>query len=193
MPYSPGPALVDPLLASEFMQISQVIAELESRIIPRFHAEPEKLRDGSWVYADGVDWDPGDGEGFYSYYNATWNFLNGAAAGGGDADAIHDNVAAEISILTEKVSPIGGDHILIEDSAAANVKKRIQITNLPAGGIPTHTGEVTGDTNLTVAVSAITNRTDVVAASADDVAIHDDSDGSFKKTNLSSITDAGYF
>jgi len=57
----------------------------------------------------------------------------------------------------------------------------------------THTGEVTGDTNLTVDVTAITNRTDVVADAADDVAIHDDTDGSFKKVNLSSITDGGNF
>ncbi len=54
--------------------------------------------------------------------------------GGSDPDAIHDNVAAEISALTEKTVPIAADHILIEDSAAANVKKRIQIGSLPAGG-----------------------------------------------------------
>ncbi len=51
-----------------------------------------------------------------------------------DADAIHDNVASEISVLTEKTSPVSGDHILIEDSAASNAKKRIQIGNLPASG-----------------------------------------------------------
>ena len=59
--------------------------------------------------------------------------------------------------------------------------------------IPTHTGEVTGDTNLTLDVTAITNRVGVVADAADDVAIHDDTDGAIKKVNLSSITDAGYF
>lgn len=63
-----------------------------------------------------------------------------------------------------------------------------------AGGAPpTHTGEVTGDTNLTLDVSAVTNRTDVVADSDDDAVIHDDSDGAIKKVNLHSITDAGYF
>lgn len=57
----------------------------------------------------------------------------------------------------------------------------------------THTGEVTGDTSLTLDVTAVTNRTDVVADAADDVTIHDDSDGTLKKVNLSSITDGGYF
>ena len=56
-----------------------------------------------------------------------------------------------------------------------------------------HTGEVTGTTALTLDVTAITNRGDVVADADDDVAIHDDSDGTIKKVNLSSITDAGYF
>lgn len=60
--------------------------------------------------------------------------LDGIAAGAtvGDDDAIHDNVAGEISAITEKVTPVSGDFILIEDSAAANVKKRVQVGNLPA-------------------------------------------------------------
>jgi hypothetical protein len=56
-----------------------------------------------------------------------------------------------------------------------------------------HTGEVTGSTALTLDVTAVTNRTDVVAEAADDVAIHDDTDGTLKKVNLSSITDGGFF
>jgi hypothetical protein len=54
--------------------------------------------------------------------------------GGADADAIHDNVAAEIAAVTEKTTPVGADLLLIEDSAAGNIKKRVQITNLPGGG-----------------------------------------------------------
>lgn len=58
----------------------------------------------------------------------------------------------------------------------------------------THTGEVTGALALTVQSVAITNKTDVVADSADDVLIADDSDaGNLKKVNLSSIVDGGNF
>lgn len=53
---------------------------------------------------------------------------------GGDADAIHKNVSAEISGLTEKGTPVGADHVLIEDSAASNAKKRCTITNLVNAG-----------------------------------------------------------
>lgn len=52
---------------------------------------------------------------------------------GTDVNAIHDNQANEISAITEKVTPVGNDLILIEDSAAANIKKKVKVTNLPGG------------------------------------------------------------
>jgi len=48
-----------------------------------------------------------------------------------DTNAIHDNVSGEIAAVAEKLTPIGGDFLLIEDSAATNAKKRITIDNLP--------------------------------------------------------------
>ncbi len=53
---------------------------------------------------------------------------------GRDTDAIHDNVSGEISVVTEKVTPVNGDFVLIEDSADSNNKKRAQLGNLPGGG-----------------------------------------------------------
>lgn len=55
------------------------------------------------------------------------------SGGGTDADAIHDNVAGEIAAVTEKASPVSADLLLIEDSADANAKKRVQVGNLPGG------------------------------------------------------------
>lgn len=64
----------------------------------------------------------------------------GASGAGLDTTAIHDNVASEISAITEKVTPVFADLLLIEDSAASNAKKRVQIGNLPGGsGALTHT------------------------------------------------------
>jgi len=53
---------------------------------------------------------------------------------GADGTAIHDNVGAEISVITEKTTPVSADLLIIEDSAASNAKKRVQIGNLPGGG-----------------------------------------------------------
>ena len=39
---------------------------------------------------------------------------------GADSTAIHDNIASEISAVGEKLTPVSGDFILIEDSADSN-------------------------------------------------------------------------
>jgi len=62
--------------------------------------------------------------------------LSDAAGGGGggsgtDTTAFHTNTANEIAGLTEKASPIAADLLVIEDSAAGNVKKKAQAGNLP--------------------------------------------------------------
>lgn len=54
---------------------------------------------------------------------------------GADSTAIHDNVSGEIAAVTEKAAPVAADLILIEDSAAANAKKRVQLANLPASSV----------------------------------------------------------
>ncbi len=91
-----------------------------------------------------------------------------------DADAIHDNVAAEISAITEKVSPIGADLLVIEDSAASNAKKRVQISNLPTGS----DADAIHD-NVAAEISAITEKT--VPVSADHVLIEDSAASNAKK------------
>lgn len=68
-----------------------------------------------------------------------------AASSPTDTDAIHDNTAGEIAAITEKASPVGADLIVIEDSAAANVKKRVQLTNLPSTEVNDLSAAVTWD------------------------------------------------
>lgn len=53
---------------------------------------------------------------------------------GGDTDAIHDNVSGEIAAITEKVSPVNGDWLLIESVADGDAKRKVQIGNLPVVG-----------------------------------------------------------
>ncbi len=51
-----------------------------------------------------------------------------------ESNAVHTDVAAEINGVTEKATPVDGDWVLIEDSAASNAKKKAQLGNLPGGG-----------------------------------------------------------
>lgn len=55
-----------------------------------------------------------------------------AASSPTDTDAIHDNTAGEIAAITEKTALASADMLVIEDSDAANVKKMVQVGNLPA-------------------------------------------------------------
>lgn len=51
-----------------------------------------------------------------------------------DPDAIHDNVAGEITAITEKATPVAADVVVIEDSEDSNNKKRVQIGNIVSSG-----------------------------------------------------------
>lgn len=61
-------------------------------------------------------------------------YPNPSVDDGADGTAIHDNVASEISAITEKTTPVSADLLVIEDSADSNSKKRVQIGNLPSSG-----------------------------------------------------------
>ncbi len=59
----------------EFSQIEQALAEPEAPIFREWHAEPTRPRDGMTVFADGSDWNPGSGQGIYTYYAVAWHKL----------------------------------------------------------------------------------------------------------------------
>lgn len=70
------------------------------------------------------------------------------AGGGSDATAIHVSTGGEIAGITEKTAPVGADLFVIEDSAASNAKKKLQLLNsgakvLISSQTPTATGTVT--------------------------------------------------
>jgi len=62
--------------------------------------------------------------------------------GGTDANAIHKNVAAEISTITEKTAIHRHDLLVIEDSEASNAKKRVLVNKLLAAEPDYFAGEV---------------------------------------------------
>lgn len=60
------------------------------------------------------------------------------ASGRASLDAIATlfaGLAGKIAALTEKVSPVSGDWLVIEDSAASNAKKKVQVGNLPSSSV----------------------------------------------------------
>jgi hypothetical protein len=49
-------------------------------------------------------------------------------------DAQLKRSAGDVATFTEKATPVSADLLLIEDSAASNAKKKVQVGNLPGGG-----------------------------------------------------------
>lgn len=64
-------------LIDEFRRAAAAINEPNPDTVTfkQWNAAPDKLYDGLTVYADGTNWNPGSGEGVYTYYNAQWNKL----------------------------------------------------------------------------------------------------------------------
>lgn len=59
----------------ELEQIEQAFAEQDFVQLVEQHVAPAKPRTGLTVLADGTDWNPGSGQGVYTYYNGAWRKL----------------------------------------------------------------------------------------------------------------------
>lgn len=56
-------------------ELSRLSGVLAQNPVEVYTAEPPKPYDGQMVIADGTNWDPGSGAGYYGYYNGSWRFL----------------------------------------------------------------------------------------------------------------------
>lgn len=59
----------------ELQKIAAAIQIVAAGRVEKAYAAPAKPRDGMVRLADGVNWNPGSGEGAYIYYGAAWHFL----------------------------------------------------------------------------------------------------------------------
>ncbi len=64
-------------LLDELRNVSDSISEMtvDTLLLKEWNAEPAKLYDGLIAFADGSNWNPGSGQGFYGYYASAWHFL----------------------------------------------------------------------------------------------------------------------
>ena len=60
-----------------FAEHNAIAAELAKPVmqLQMLYAAPDKPRDGLIVLADGTNWNPGAGAGFYGYRAGSWRFL----------------------------------------------------------------------------------------------------------------------
>lgn len=77
----PLPADLEPrlrgYLSDELRRIGDAAAVSSNVTLTTRAAAPERIADGQLVYADGTNWDPGNGEGFYARIGGSWTYLSG--------------------------------------------------------------------------------------------------------------------
>ena len=81
MVYSPSnvpgtPEQLVPFLRRELTSIARAIINDGMVTLTTLHVEPTRPQEGMIVLADGTDWDPGSGAGFYGYRGAAWRKLD---------------------------------------------------------------------------------------------------------------------
>lgn len=93
-------------VTEELRHIADAVSELETDLVllKEWNAEPDKLYNGLVAYADGTNWNPGNGRGAYIYANGSWMFLGGSNVFDGDVEIVDGNclhlegtVASEIA------------------------------------------------------------------------------------------------
>lgn len=59
----------------QFLRLAGVLEGMTVLQLRELHVEVEKPVEGMVVLADGTNWDPGSGAGFYGYRGGAWNLL----------------------------------------------------------------------------------------------------------------------
>ena len=103
-------------MSAEYIAVATCIFQTADAYTNSVNARILSTLDGS----DYIDW-RGSGVG------------SPVSSSAGDPTAIHADASGEIAALTEKGTPVSADNLMIEDSADGDSKKRVEISNLPAG------------------------------------------------------------
>ena len=76
MPFQTQPYPIDPRMAryirEQFAAFELYLSAASFVLLPELFVAPSEPQNGMIVYADGTQWNPGAGEGFYGYQAGAW-------------------------------------------------------------------------------------------------------------------------
>lgn len=140
---------VSNLLSLDFNSVQrelQTIQELANRAEPYLelqvsHAEPDRLRAGMVVDADGEDWNPGNGAGLYlrNSTNDGWVFL-------GDLQTPDPDIQVLVALQTEQLRQLTKIALILSAMSG------IQISD---EDVPLQTGQLRQLTNIALILSSM--------------------------------------
>ena len=106
-------------------------------------SNPSATNDDVDTATEGLTFERGDfwvntatSTGFYICFDNTTNaavWKQTSGGGGADSNAIHINASGEIFGLDLKATPVSDDTLVIEDSDAGNIKKKITVGSISTG------------------------------------------------------------
>ena len=85
-------------LQNELRKISEAINNISDGHLDEVHVEPPRPRAGDLRYADGSDWNPGQGNNFYYYDGTVWIAYAGGS-GAGDFAQLADTTNQTVSAV----------------------------------------------------------------------------------------------
>lgn len=117
----PTPAPSQQYLEAELRSLQQATEIINAVTLTELNAEPTRIEDGQIVYADGSNWNPGDGESVYARVNGAWQSLVGvqpdeAETITGDWTFSGSNTFSEMTTFTK--SRDGNTHAIDINSTA---------------------------------------------------------------------------
>lgn len=124
MKYAPGAVPSDPealsaFLQTELLKLQDVIDQIH--LHEKYHVVPEKPQDGQVEFADGSNWDPGEGEGLYRYDASSdaWRWLENPGGAGLTSPLTTKGDVWGYDTGDERI-PVGtNDQVLTADSTEA--------------------------------------------------------------------------
>lgn len=122
--YQPGSIPENPEYLGEFVirelkKLGDIVYNVASMRLEQLHAEPDKPRNGDIRYADGSDWNPGQGKNLYYYNGTNWIAFAGGSGAGSYAEFFDTSQQTVASINT--AYPITWNGTDVTDSVSLNV------------------------------------------------------------------------
>ena len=122
--WTPNPAPVNNVNLSDYLfhelnRLSDIIFNLDVMRLEQSNTAPDKPRDGDIRYADGTNWNPGQGENLYYFDGTNWIAFAGGSGSGSYAEFYDTSQQTVASINT--AYPVTWNGTDVADGVSLNV------------------------------------------------------------------------